>query len=385
MTGKSTPNKLKPGDILKITNIDKDYDAQEYTWVNTETGHKVKFLTKLSPVDLEQLKSRLAKNEQIYVVCITDGVVTEKDYEGYLYDYYYDRLKLRVAFNRLVQAKWEDIMASNNSNIIVENNINKVFGQYCINLFRLDNKWVFPIVASKYTHYMTAEEQWHVFPHHPDTLNIGPIKPALYRNRDVLPKRYSCEITFDDKTFLPDVNLEIHGFLDPQKWHCHVWKHLVANVSGADMDEPSKWQNIINPLPSQNVFQACQWDDGYNKCVKCDGNVFQNVHCKILSDIQKYFEIAVTLLGENGTIIICKQQKSDSAFDVAIIMPIQNVETHALYVELTGYIGNNNSAFLFPRTCFFKKKTQSPWASTYRNYDAHLWREGRITNVIQQS
>lgn len=139
------------------------------------------------------------------------------------------------------------------------------------------------------------------------------IEQSVYKtdNKDIFPSKYTAKV--ENKNVLKDVNIFLHGFTYPAKWHYGIWKHVLALSPGAKDKETLLWKDITDnglPLP-EDLFNRCKArTNKNNKEITCDEthcieeSLFREVHPEIRIMCQKYMEKMVTTFDSNATNVI---------------------------------------------------------------------------------
>lgn len=125
------------------------------------------------------------------------------------------------------------------------------------------------------------------------------------------PKSYEGKLQWlqsGSKSEMIDVDVYLHPFVDPRKWHLGVWKHLLAMTPSADEKDKNWWNKLskncqcnqkCEKFPSK-VFKCCTIRDDQSLC-ECDRQTFLKVNSKIYEQLNCYWVDIVGFFEDNST------------------------------------------------------------------------------------
>jgi len=265
-------------------------------------------------------------------------------------------------------------------------------------LFARANKWLMPIHNSIYFNAFRTCTSFC-----PSALNRTPhchhILSACYKaglSQIVLPLRYKGDLLLPGSP-PKSIQIYLHGFLYPPKWHYGVWKHMLSGKPSRNKTERDLWELWLNthfPLSSQvdDIFKDCKENQKESCCNMCSLEHFEQVH-NALNDtslLQIHWNSLVTMWESTPTKLVgAPDPHNDGFHEIEVLSFCEEVRTvngrdivFYPFSVLWGWIYNwddteGETILHLGIVTFFlrdNKPTQKPRTN---------WRRGKLENVVR--
>jgi hypothetical protein len=310
---------MLPGDIVKIKSIDDCEDSQGYHWCLDDNGWQYRLIQNLTKNEVRELRAEIHNNNGISLVCIQEkindnqpAILTNSEYENFLIDYYYTDSWL--AKHKKVQlARWKGISLNSkklNYKIPREDHI---FPEGKASLVFVENpdQFILPVFCSKYCEAIAEEKNNYLFTSAPQFIHRSIFPGCTKSNFDEMPIKLKGFVNFSGQ--VKEVVFYVYGFLRPENFHYHFWKHCYAATPSATgvaeesnfIKEQLFWKMKYNLdfKMGKNPFIKCKENKDQTGCIECSNENFNTIeHNDKISDlIDLYFSCSVTFLKEATT------------------------------------------------------------------------------------
>jgi len=168
------------------------------------------------------------------------------------------------------------------------------------------SKWIMPVSTSIYIDSITGD-----YTFCPCSLKknirhekkITPVLPATYKSslfggRSIPPLAYKGNL-FDLKSsktkYTKQIEIYLHGSLDPKKWHYGILDHMLSNTHYSDKEEKQMWEKYIqqNFNIDLKIFNKCKVYK--SSCKDCSIETFEKVNNSIKELSYFYWDKAIEL------------------------------------------------------------------------------------------
>jgi len=311
----------KPGDIIPEAKI-SSLDSHGKCWVkiNNKKGYILQ--------DHVPENFKLENGKKIYnLVCINNDWVNGDqyaiiNYEKELIRFFYTKyLSGKETVVEDVQRsaiwiqRWRDI-AKNSKNVSCEIPKKKLLPEPLKNKqwqFIRTDKWIMPVSTSKYIDSIHGKYSFcpcslkTFIRHEKQGRKITPVLPATYKSnlfggKSLPPLAYKANlIDLNPSKTIRQVEIYLHGSLDPKKWHYGIRDHMLSNTPYSEKKEKQMWENYVqqNINIDLNIFKKCKVKK--SSCKDCSYETFEKVNNSIKDLSYFYWEKAVELWESNAT------------------------------------------------------------------------------------
>jgi hypothetical protein len=121
-----------------------------------------------------------------------------------------------------------------------------------------------------------------------------------------------------------DVDIFLHPFISPQKWHFGVWKHLLCPTTET---EQRYWQLHcpVSVDDGSGHFAQCAANPSNTSCQPCSNSQFARVHDELRAALHDFRKVAVTFFNDlitrqTGGVIFSAESLGTDLYSVELIL-----------------------------------------------------------------
>ena len=309
---------MLPGDIVKVNRIDDCEDSQGYHWCLDDNGRHYRLLKDLTKHEISELRTEIQNKNGNSLICIQEkinnnqpAILTNLEYKKNLIDYYYTDSWLSK-HKKVQLARWKGTSLNAKKLKFKTPQENRPFPEKTSLVFvENPNQWILPVLCSKYCEAISEAKNDFFFTSAPQFINGSVFPGCTKSNFDEMPMKLKGFVNLNGQS--KEVLFYVYGFLRPENFHYHFWKHCYAGTPSAVgraiesslLKEQFFWKKKydFDFNMGKNPFIKCKGNEEQTACNECSNENFNTIEKnKKFSDlIDFYFSSSVTFLKEATT------------------------------------------------------------------------------------